>query len=455
MKSKHGVLTINRFMWIDGDQLAWNTCVPGSLQEVTEIALQHRITHVWVMPAVGEFEVPASGGDWSIKPFYRHGRVATVSIWKRGTGHVDVIYPHNTAWSLVLADAKPGEVVGMPTYLQQALGIEITGSPGSSGWELLKSIHPEWIEDVPVNLRDLHFTAKAGNDLIWEHPELAQLAAMFTGGYIHKFDRRSAYPYTATQTAYGKGTPVHLVGEAAQRASEHVKGHPQDIGVWRATIRYDGGKGDADMPPVWKEDQGSYASGTTGEQWLAGPIIRLLRSFGHEVIIHEGYVFPEKHNLLTQWANLLMTVRADFMADVNTWRSKAAAKRAADGAKLIANTTIGFLAFKGFADEEEEKRRPDIRLQTVARQRELLRHNIQWIADNTGYKPCMVYMDAVYYFSELPVLTFDYFNKRAGQPGEMKYEGSIQITPELAAMFSEHMSTARRLEVLNKKGWSK
>lgn len=424
MNTKHGLIRENTY---------------PTFEAMTEAALSHRYTHIWVFDGEHIPPCPTNHDAYSFQVNERHGKVASVSVWKRGAGHVNIIFPHNSAWNPIMGDVHPGAWVRAIQQVEILIGVPIGGSPGGAGWELVKRLHPDWIEAIPVNLHDLHFTAKAGGDLIWQ--SLKQGQGLPTNArYIHKFDRRSAYPYTATQTDYGKGTPVHLVGEAAARASEHVKGHPQDVGVWRVTITYDGARYDPDMPPIWGEEKGTAAG---SEGWLSGPIIRLLRAFGHEVTIHEGFVFPERHDLMVKWGNLLIQGREQVTG---------AAQKLM---KQLANSTIGFTAYKGFDEDEDEKRRPDIRLQTVARQRELLRHNIQKVREETGRAPVMVYMDAVYYLSDEPVLTLPSFAKREDKPGGMRYEGSVEITPDIAGMLKQRLSVADRLEVLNKKGWVK
>jgi len=73
-----------------------------------------------------------------------------------------------------------------------------------------------------------------------------------------------------------------------------------------------------------------------------------------------------------------------------------------------------------------------------------------------------VYMDAIYMISDNP-------NGRQAFPklverefeedgttlklGGFKYEGRVELTPDVLAMFNSSMSESSRLEYLNKKGW--
>ena len=426
MRTKHGILTSE---FVD------------TAEQIANEALKHGYTHIWAMKQ-RDIVVPAKHDEYSFSVAERHKKPATVTVYKRGSGKVNLILLQNTAWGeQAFKGIYPDELLTAVGTIESRLGVPMSGSPGSMGWAYLKVLHPEWIEDVHSNLKELHFTPKAGGDLIWQHSSLKQGQGLpHPARYVHKWDRRGAYPYASTQTDYGVGTPQFLYPDDAHKAAQHEKGHAQEVGVWNCVITYNPLEYDSNMPPIWHEHDNHGQK----EEWLSGPIIRLLRACGHRVDVYEGYVFPQRHKLLSLWANNLYNFRTDCPYS-----------RARDAFKQIANTTIGFTAFKGFDEDELEMRRPDIRLQTVARQRELLTHNIRKIKKLTGEAPGMVYMDAVYYFSDFKQLSFWDFKQRENEFGGMRYEGAIEITPEVQAMFERKMSVADRLEVLNKIGWVK
>lgn len=413
MKTNHGI-------WIDR--------VPVEL--IAETALQWRKSHVWVFSEPNPS--PASHGEWSIQASERRGgKLATVSVWKRGTGHVNIIYLNNTAWvegTAAFKDVTPAQLLDAVNTLERVLGITIAGSPGGAGWDLLKKIHPEWIENIPVNLRELHFTPKSGPDLIWQVSDFS----MQQGLFLHKFDKASAYPAAAASTDIGVGTPVYV---DHGRDAIHEKGHPQEVGVWYC---YVSSMAIPDFIPFNHVPSGQY--------WLSGPRIRMLEAAGYSVEPFEGYVFPERHDLLAKWAKALWNGRQEA---TNPIVQKAM--------KQIANSTIGFTAFHGFEDDEEEKRRPDIRLQVVSRNAEIMLHNLDKVYRLQHETPVMVYMDAAYYLSNEPDgrAAFPVLVEREGKLGGFKYEGRIEMTPEVWEMFDKRMSVADRLEVLNKIGWMK
>lgn len=410
-----------------------------SYEAIADKALSQYYTHIWALsdPPVS---LPVSHDAYSFQVCERHKRVATVSVWKRGAGHVDIIFPNNTAWVegvQAFRDTTQQELIEAIRCLENALGVPVMGSPASTGWSLLKKLHPEWLEAVPVDLRKMHFRASAGSDLIWQPKQHTPTGFR----YVHKFDKRSAYPAAATQTDIGTGVPVHLTGVAAKRAATHEKGHPQEVGVWLCIVMPTPAV-DTSLPPKLIE---------IGDYWLSGPRIRMLQSAGYSVTPVEGNVFEQRHDVLAKWANVLLSVR-----------QRVTNERAQKGLKQIANSTIGFTAFKGFEDleddeiNEEEKRRPDIRLQVVSRNAEIMWHNLDKVRREQHETPCMVYMDACYYFSNaldgaaaFPVLM------QPKKIGEFKYEGRIELTADVQAMFARKLSVAERLEYLNKIGWQK
>lgn len=458
MKTRHAVLYYpDRFMpntaiaWIDGKQVHEEELADPcySLRDLAQVAYPRYITHLWVMPAYGEFEPMPGNDEWQFSPYEnRKKKMMGAAVRLRGHKDIDVniIFPQHTSWwgsddsPSWLRQCTYRELLIVIRYLEMTLGITITGSPGRAGWNYLKKIHPEWVEEIPgVDLAACHFDKKSTGDIIWDRPLLA--SERENGMFVHKLDKGAAYPYAGSKTDIGVGSPVYFQGTEAAYASDHIIGHPQEVGVWRCTIH--GTTTTPGMPEPWSK------SG-----WIAGPIIRLLRSQGWPVDVHEGWVFPERHDVLAKWAKDLWNVRQGF--DLPKWINRKCAKFAKEATKQIMNMTIGITAFKDF-DLDDEMRRPDIRGQVIARHRELTWHNINKIKTLYGVTPVIVYMDAVYYIlpgkdgrAALPELV-----KREGQFGGYRWEGCIEMTSDVLAMFNQDMAENDRLEYLNKIGWVK
>lgn len=407
---------------------------PWPVQSLADEALERGYTHIWALYPAERLSVPQSGGDYSWQENVRHEKTATVSCWKRGSGHVNIIYLNNTAWMTGTAAFRaitPAELLHAVNEIEDRLGVPVSGSPATVGWKYLKKLHPEWVEDIPVNLKGLGFTPKAGPDIIWQMGESRPL-----GWYLVKFDKSSAYSAAAATTDIGVGTPFHFEGRAAELSAEHTKGHPQEVGVWLCHVK--GGNAINTALPPKRLMAGNY--------WLAGPHIRMLRAANYDVKPLEGWVFPERHDLLAKWAKDLWFHRQDTSNPI-----------VKNAFKQIPNTTIGYTGFHGFEDDEEEKKRPDIKLQVVSRNAEIMWHNINKVRQEFSKNPVMVYMDALYYVCEKPEghPIRGAFAERSGKLGGFKYEGSIEITPEVKSMFERKMAVAERLQFLNKIGWAK
>lgn len=456
--TKHAVLS-NVQLWTRTNDGAWmrETLTPGSLTGIADVAIARHITHVWILPECGDFEQQKSAGAYTIQINERHDKMVAVSIWKRGAGHVNIIFAGNTIWWGDVAEPLwmqraafcPSEIIATIMFVERALGVPFTASAGGIGWSYLKTLHPEWVEEIPgVDLKECHFDKHAGPDIIWQSPYLAmyiQAGAL----YVHKFDKGSAYPAASTMTDIGVGTPVHVDHGRDTEKLDKI-GNFRKVGVWNCHVTsmaiHD------IMPP---------AHIASGQYWLAGPRINMLRAAGYSVEAFEGYVFPEQHDVLTLWAKNLWDIRQGFDgtndANVKTWGDVACMGYAREAIKLIANATIGFTAFKGFEDEDNEKKRPDIRLQVIARHTEIMRANIAKVKAMYGAAPVMVYMDAVYYLSDNPDgrAAFPELVKREGKLGGFKYEGRVAITDQVRDMFLSKKNVATRLEALNKIGWTK
>jgi hypothetical protein len=138
------------------------------------------------------------------------------------------------------------------------------------------------------------------------------------------------------------------------------------------------------------------------------------------------------------------------------------------------NTTIGLTAFRGFQGDDEMKR-PDIRMQVIAKHREITWHRINKVREQQHETPCIVYMDALYFISPAADgrVAFPGLMAREGKLGGYKYEGRIDLNETFSYTFKgdnaptpfsgtlrelvnhTRYSEGNKLEVLNAKGWTK
>lgn len=432
----HAILITNKLATL---REGWDIATPQTIMDVYEHAHAHHITHVWLHPACQQIFIPPSHGEWSIKVNSRREGINSISVWLRGTQRpITLVFPQNTAWSWI-PGCSPQELLSTVEAIEMQLGVSVAGSPATTGWTYLKKLHPEWIEASNFNWGEHHFNSRAVKELIWQRLRTPRERSY---RYLHKFDKSSAYSAAAGQTMIGKGLPSLITGKEARiMARKHV-------GVWQVRIE---GEETLLLPPAWEGGK---------EQWVMGPIVDLSQAAGMCVGVREGWMFPEQHGLLQQWARNLWMLRS----------------HAAPGGRLqmaykdIPNKTIGLTAYHGFEDGDEA-RHPHIRLQIIARHREIMWHNIYKIWKMTGgSSPLFTYMDAVYYLSDnadgraaLPQIV-----AREGQLGGFKYEGKIDVhdcidynrdelsfSGSISELLDSKLNVARKLEVLNFHGWER
>lgn len=442
--------------------------MPESLIELFEWALDSGFSHVWVLPEAGVIAdeqwvgvaLPAGklGTEYEdekhsmLLNFAADSRqLSSASIRRQPSGgqkQIMIMFLGNTRWARVDDEDEdnwcigiaPRELLGTVFYLQNALDVPMGGSPSTMGWALLRKYHPDWVKDGPIgDLKSKHFGPHAAKPIIWQRP--LQADELEDGMYLIKADKGMQFPDAASSSFYGIGSPVYTKHYDAKK-----------VGTWHIRAHYNPAAHPL-LPPI-------YTGGTEG--WVAGPLVRLLQSQGYEVEILEGWAFVNNgdkirpHMLLRQWANKLWDSRAMFRRPLD-FKNPRAARAAADCIKQIAVSTIGVTAYGGFEEDEyTDKRRPDIKLETVARAIELMHHNIMKFFALYGQTPVMVYADALYYVCKCSNgrVAFPAIFAREGQLGGYKYEGSIKITPVVRDILTAKMSVNKKLHELNELGWN-
>lgn len=429
----HAILVANTLATL---RQAWDIPTPVTVMDIYQQASQRQISHVWIHPSSQNFVLPPSHDEWSIKVNRRREGINSISIWHRGTQHpITLIFAQNTAWSWVQG-CTPHELLTTIEAIESQLGVNMAGSPATTGWSYLKKLHPEWIETSNFDWQEHHFTAKAVKELIWSR---ARTPRERSHRYLHKFDKSSAYSAAAAQAQIGRGSP-YLINDGSISVNH--------VGVWHVAIT------SAEtllLPPAWIGDR---------EQWVMAPIVALSRSAGFSIKMHEAWIFPEQHGLLQQWARNLWMLRSQATPG----------GRLSMAYKDIPNKTIGLTAYHGF-EAGDEARHPHIRLQVIARHREIMWHNLFKVWQVSGNAPIMTYMDAAYYLSDNPDgrQAVKEIVMREGQLGGFKYEGKIDCqdfidySPDnerkfqgtVSELLDSKLNVARKLEVLNYHGWEK
>lgn len=463
--SQHGVLSSQGVLVLDAQNNRWITsqqAVLGTLTSLFEIAVQHKLTTLWVMPDTG---IIANQGFYDAA----QEQWSTVASWKfrkdfplppdieneliQATGRskqinpnsyrpvqVSVCFAHNSHWDWGReADLTPKELLRIVGYLERALEVRVGAGPSSVGTRVLEKTlakYPHWLQVPEVNLHSLPFTTDAAKNVIWDRkPEASELKKK----YLVKIDKNSAYPRACVEETFGDAHVSHVAG------LHYNHRYP---GVWRISVQ---GEDQPSLPPpLWESAKERMGR---NELWVGTPIVKLLSKIGYSVQVHEGWAFVEEkvngklvkhyHGVLKHWAEHLWEVRKGFTNET-LWKS-AYAREAAQGAiKNILNMTIGVTKF----DQYETlcyQARPDWNVQVVASARAAMFYNMLKFQQEGKGTPVMVYIDALLYCADEMM---PFVDNRVSLGG-YKHEWTLEIADDVQAILMGKRSRAKKLEHLN------
>jgi hypothetical protein len=418
------------------------------LTDVMQKALDHGITHVWTnveFPLFPDVKGKILLDGWDLLIVRKGKRLKSVTGWRAGgSAQVQVIFIRQSRWAQGRYEnvwgkvCTPPQLLGTVKALEEKLGVPVGASPGGTGWKLFEMFHPEWVKNAPkADLKAMHLYAGhkgSSQDLIFQ-----KLYSITDGKFLHKVDRNSAYLYAAFfDLFYGVGEP--------SADSDGSKFDGRSPGAWECTV----------IPT--EEALPDYPKGT---YWLATPVINLMRFMKYEVYPHHGNYWQHRDKKRQEKdgkpsdAHQVMAKLADFLWKCRQSFPEGSFER--QSIKQIAIGTVGLASYGDFEEEEEtDKRRPDIKCLTVARTYELMMHSILKFRRQTGLNPLLCYMDALYYVSDSPIPDFlAPLLVRSTELGGFKYEGYVEITPEVADTLSSNSALFDKLTVLNKIGWRK
>ena len=449
--TKHGVLTKNGLLTIKGCQwqpTRFQVSSP-SLDFLYEMAQAHELSHLWIMhdcnvlPERHYFEVGCE--KWNLVATWKDlkelnipghvNELVSCTGWRKSErGDFQkartITFPYNSKWHFCKApDLDAKRLLITIDYLQKALGVTVGASPGTVGMKLIEranSDHPEWLAIPEIDLVACHFDRYAAQDLIWSRPLHHDEMNM---KYLHKYDKNAAYLRACTNEMIGCGTPIHVEGSESwdKRAP----------GVWRVRVKEPILK---DLPPVlWDK-----------ATWVASPLIKVLKDTGHTIKLYEGWVFPEYHEVLKDWAKLLWAQRLDFRDNKETWKHEVCREYARSATKDIAVATIGLSSFSHF-EEKTFKARPDWRCQAVAGTRALMFYNMLKVQKDTGRTPIMVKTDALYYMSNEPdpAKAIPLLDKTDSLGGYKNDGWSLEVNQEVLSILTSEDGENTRLQKLN------
>jgi len=452
---RHGVLSAGLLLQVIENrwrQRPVSPEIPASLGALCQLAVDEKLTHLWVLDEVEADTAyyEATSEEWNLRANWKYtagrmlppGRMNLLSsvsgfrrVPKGGQLHITIIFPKHAhvPWRWVKRAAARDALLTI-LYLERALEIPITGSAPTAGVRLLEKMqrtghHPEWLEipdldwdHLPFRLRDV------AADLIAERPLLPEER---TASYLHKIDKNGAYLRACVTEMLGVGTP-ELVNTCQSQEKRP--------GIWRCSfdpIELPG------LPAVWD-----------GGAWLVTPILQSLRSTGHDVVVHEGYVWNESHGVFKRWAETLWNVRQGFRLGSykdQTWKSEQVRALAEDACKQIATATIGLTSYRGF-ETKTFKFRPDWKAQIVGGVRARMFSNLLKLQQEQDITPIITYIDGMYLLSSEPDI-YKVAGSLLDKPnalGGFKPEWSLAVTDEVRLAFNSNLSIVEKLEVFNR-----
>jgi hypothetical protein len=454
-QSQHGALSANTLFTITANK-RWNreqVPLPVSPNDVLALAHDHHLTHLWVLPDAGinPTDAWASGLDtaqWNAfvttdeDVFERHvSSITGYRVSEKYMPRLSIIFPAWTHWDWTSVGAQ--ELLIAIRYLEQELGVEVSGSPGMTGVRGIKqsmqTLHPEAIAPLPVDVRAMGWTNEVVEDIYWcRRPTDNELARK----YLHKLDKNSAYLRGCQETFQGVGTPQLMDGDSFDGKRP---------GLWDIAIGHSRQLYAPELmqyfPPMVPEEADMTRVPT--------PIVKLINRT-NEVIVKGGLAWEVSYRTLKPWADDLWVSRMKFRKPHPDYPHERGRALAYGGIKQIAVQTIGLLGSPRMEfnpNRLKAEYRPDWRINVISENRAQMFYNMFKIFAHTTLTPVLVYTDALYYLSDEQDATVLFGDMIAPDKlGGLKSEWVVPMNDILRELFMvprDEMSEAEKLHIIN------
>ncbi len=412
--SKNGVLTdTHLYRYING-KIIKTPCDGNALcsvSDILQVALNYNLRTVWDLAgtelskrATADFIV--CSGDWQFKgnPQMTKGTRKHIPHCKFVAGYQEgqrAVYvgflEYNTDWGLQKQES-PVIALAALTYIEDALGVAVTYSAGSTGVYLMKKVNNkqrvDWIEKIDIRkippIRDKQVCVAA---LDWK-TDLTE-EEITSGGYVVSYDKNMAHTATCTGVKLGSGEPVH------ERNPQFKCSDSTPAGIWYCKIsgisEFDGKQ----LPHP--------ADGKT-EGWFYTYTVKLLHELGYDVGITEAWIWKDCHTILRPFANKIFDAKSalddNLSPDTDRYKNAEARKIAAADIKFIANKSMGWTRMsKNMSEDSTEELdwyiRPDWDDLIV----DYTRYQVFWrvrTMKDAGYFPVGIHADCIYYIALTP-----------------------------------------------------
>jgi hypothetical protein len=214
-------------------------------------------------------------------------------------------------------------------------------------------------------------------DLLWSRP-LTDDERRCT--WLHRYDKNNAYVAAAGGANLGAGEYV-------------VENHPtfdaKVPGLWHVILKGESAFNGRDLP---------HPTGERADSWQYTATVHLAQQLGYQVTILEGVFFPEYHQTLRPWYELISKARQQ-LREPGAFKNAQAQTVAYNALKNVYTGSLGKLAEQARAEKQDRLYRPDWWFGIVTLNKALLLLKIAALARD-GYRPVAAHTDALYFVSQ-------------------------------------------------------
>ncbi len=396
------------YLWQEAVSSVWVLPSARLSQRVTCAELEQLSTH-WtalVHPAPSEPTRPSCALIWP--------KTSTLGQARR----LALAFPEHAAWDWRLADAT--SLLATATYLDELLGRHVIEAPEPLSHQLLSELTLDQPTSQlrspavdPASLSSSDGTSiplmEGGGALSWMRPlNLVEHRQR----YLHKYAFFSGPLQACLDVQLGAGVPQF---SSSGRACDGVR-----PGLWRVSLERAGSLFDGKLLPSGLD-----------QAWMSTPQVACCRDIGYRVLVREGYVWQESHQLLKRWATTLWQAAQRLHTHPQHYRHAQARANASQSIQRIAELGVDLLARPESAGGWG---RPDWWAQIAGRGRALLFARLARLVKR-GTMPVLLDADAIWVVSNDP-------NPLTAVPGLLSsagrwsgytlgYEVPLSLTPEV------------------------
>src|SRR6266487_507833 len=363
-------------------------------QSVLETLWQAGLTEVWVMPTTRLSKqmtrtwLEQANATWTvIVRANEPTQPVSALLWPKGNRREErrlaLAFPEHAGWNWELSDATG--LLATVTYIQQALERTIIDTPELVARQLLTeltsnqsmaSLRSSTQEQRDMLSRDGVSLWEQAGETAWMRPlTLVEQRQR----YLHKYTHLSLDLEACMGAQLGAGA---LRYSANGRAFDGA--HP---GIWRVSSERAGSVFDGKRLPS-----------ALDRVWMSTPQVACCRDIGYQIVIEEGYSWPQSHDLLTRWATTLWHAGENLTRQTRVYRHVQARNNALQTVRRLARLGIATLAQDETAGGWS---RPDWAAQIMGRRQAMLfTHLVRLV--RRGTMPVLIDGDAFWIVANDP-----------------------------------------------------